>query len=61
MYRCYFDRNKHYVSYVSLMSLMSLNVPLILIVREVIFFYAGKTHNRPFRGVFRGGQDFFDP
>ncbi len=38
----------------------SINVPLILIVREVIF-YAGKTHNRRFRGVFRGGQDFFDP
>jgi hypothetical protein len=25
--------------------------------REIVF-YAGKTHNRPFRGVFRGGKDF---
>jgi hypothetical protein len=33
-----------------------INVPLILIVRKVIFF-AAKTHNRRFRG----GKDFFDP
>jgi hypothetical protein len=33
---------------------------LILIAWEVII-YAGKTHNRRFRGVFRGGQDFFLP
>ncbi len=25
------------------------------------FFYGGKTHNQWFRGVFREGQDFFDP
>jgi hypothetical protein len=25
------------------------------------FFMRAKTHNRRFRGVFRGGQDFFDP
>ncbi len=25
------------------------------------YFNAGKTHNRRFREVFRGGQDFFDP
>ncbi len=27
---------------------------------QKVIFYAGKTHDRPFRGVFRGGQDFFD-
>ncbi len=27
---------------------------------EGSFFYAGKTHNRRFRGFFEGGQDFFD-
>ncbi len=26
-----------------------------------LFFYAGKTHNRGFREVFRGDQDFYDP
>ena len=35
------------------------NVPLILKVRDVMVFYLGKTPNRPFQGVFRGGQDFF--
>ncbi len=25
------------------------------------FFYAGKTHDRPLRGVFRGSRDFFTP
>ena len=33
---------------------ITINVPLILKEREIIFFYAGKTYNRPFRGVFRG-------
>ena len=36
------------------------NAPLILIERE-FFFYAGKTRNWRFRGVFRGGQDLSDP
>jgi len=36
------------------------NAPLILKMREIIFF-AGKLHNGPFQGIFRGGQDFFDP
>jgi hypothetical protein len=35
------------------LTLGHLYVPLILKVREVLF-YAGKTHNRPFRGLFRG-------
>jgi hypothetical protein len=39
---------------------LTINVALILKVLEVIF-YADKTHNRPFQGVFRGGQDNFDP
>jgi hypothetical protein len=25
------------------------------------FFFAGKLHNGPFLGIFRGGLDFFDP
>ncbi len=29
-------------------------------MREIIFF-AGKLLYRPFRGIFWGGQDFFDP
>ena len=29
-------------------------------MRDIIFF-AGKLHNGPFQGIFRGGQDFFDP
>ena len=33
---------------------------LILIVREVIF-HPGKTHNRRFRGVFRGSKTFLIP
>jgi hypothetical protein len=36
------------------------NAPLILKMRDIIFF-AGKLHNGPFQGIFRGGQDFFDP
>jgi hypothetical protein len=28
---------------------------------DILSFYAGKTRNLPFRGVFQGGQDFFDP
>jgi hypothetical protein len=30
-------------------------------VREIIFFFAGKTHNGTIRGIFRGGRDLFDP
>ena len=37
---------------------LTINAPLILQVREVIF-YAGKTYNGAFRGVFRGSLDFF--
>jgi hypothetical protein len=37
-----------------------IDAPLILIVREVIF-YADITHNLQLRGVFRGGQAFFNP
>ncbi len=29
-------------------------------MRDIIFF-AGKLHNGSFQGIFRGGQDFFDP
>ena len=29
-------------------------------VREVIFFYAGKTLYQPFQGIFHGDLDFFD-
>jgi hypothetical protein len=36
-------------------------VPLILKVLEIIFFFWGKTYNRAFLGVFRGGLDLFDP
>jgi hypothetical protein len=31
---------------------VNINVPLFLEVRDFMFFYAGKTHNQPFRGVF---------
>jgi len=37
---------------------LTINVQLILIVQEVIFLCG---QNRQFRGVFREGQDFFDP
>jgi hypothetical protein len=37
------------------------NAPLILKIREIIFFVLGKLHNGPFLGIFRGGLDFFDP
>ncbi len=43
-----------------LRALLTINAPLILIMRDIIFF-AGKLHNGPFQGMFRGGQDFFDP
>ena len=35
-----------------------INVTLILQVCGIIF-YAGKTYNHPFRGLFKGAQDFF--
>jgi hypothetical protein len=38
----------------------TINAPLILKMWDIIFF-AGKLHNGPFQGIFRGGQDFFDP
>jgi hypothetical protein len=41
-------------------SSLTINAPLILKMRDIIFF-AGKLHNGPFQGIFRGGQDFFDP
>jgi hypothetical protein len=41
-------------------AVLTINAPLILKMREIIFF-AGKLHNGPFQGKFRGGQDFFDP
>ncbi len=37
------------------------NVPLILKCCDVIFVYAGKSHNCIVLGVLRGGLDFFDP
>ncbi len=40
---------------------LTINAPLILKMRDIIFFFAGKLHNGPFQGIFRGGQDFFDP
>ncbi len=40
---------------------ITLNEPLFLIVWGGYFFYAVKTHNRGFRGVFRGDKDFYDP
>jgi hypothetical protein len=39
---------------------LTINAPLILKMRDIIFFFAGKLHNGPFQGIFRGGQDFFD-
>ena len=36
--------------------LITINAPLILKMRDIIFFFAGKLHNRPFQGIFRGGQ-----
>ena len=39
-------------------SILTINVTLILQVRGIIF-YAGKTYDNPFRGLFRGPQDFF--
>ncbi len=41
--------------------ILTIDVPLILIVSCGRFFYAGKTHNRRFQGVYREGEDFFDP
>jgi hypothetical protein len=41
--------------------MLTINAPLILKMRDIIFFFAGKLHNGPFQGIFRGGQDFFDP
>jgi hypothetical protein len=40
--------------------MLTINVPLILKVRKN-FFFAGKTYNGAFRGVFPGGRDLFDP
>jgi hypothetical protein len=40
---------------------ITINAPLILKMRDIIFFFAGKLHNGPYQGIFRGGQDFFDP
>ncbi len=37
----------------------NINAPLILKIRDIFFW--GKPHNGPFLGIFRGGQDFFDP
>jgi hypothetical protein len=38
-------------------SILTINVPLILIVREIIFIFAGKIHNGAFRGIsIRSGQ-----
>ncbi len=39
---------------------ITINATLFLIALEV-FFHAGKTLYRRFRGVFREGIDFFDP
>jgi hypothetical protein len=36
-------------------SVVTFNAPLILKMRDIIFF-AGKLHNGPFQGIFRGGQ-----
>jgi hypothetical protein len=41
----------------SVLEILTINVPLILKVREVIFFFAGKTYN----GTFRGGRDLYNP
>ncbi len=40
--------------------IITINVPLIMKMREIIFF-AGKLLYEPFLGIFWGGQDFFDP
>ena len=38
------------------------NAPLIFEnLRYYFFLVLGKLHNVPFQGIFRGGQDFFDP
>ncbi len=39
--------------------ILTINVPLILKVRNIIFF-VGKTYNGAFHGVFREGQDLSD-
>jgi hypothetical protein len=41
-------------------NLLTINIQLILKVREIIFF-AGKTHNGAFKGIFLGGRDLVDP
>ncbi len=35
-------------------------MPLILKVREIIFYFVGKTHNGAFWGILRGRRDLFD-
>jgi hypothetical protein len=40
---------------------IAINAPLILKVRDIIFFFAGKKYNGAFRGIFQGGRDVFDP
>ncbi len=57
MYAGLETRKKNFLSFDSVLFL-TINVPLILKVREV-YCYAGKTQNKPFWGVFRGAQDFF--
>jgi hypothetical protein len=38
------------------------NAPLILKIRDIIFFLVlGKLHNGPFLGLFRGALNFFEP
>ncbi len=41
-------------------AVITINAPLILKMRDIIFF-AGELHNGPFQEIFQGGQDFFDP
>jgi hypothetical protein len=47
--------------YMRFLHIITINAPLILKMRDIIFFFAGKLYNGPFQGIFRGGQDFFDP
>ena len=41
-------------------SCISVNVQLILTMRDIIFFFAGKLRHWALQGIFRGGHAFLD-
>jgi hypothetical protein len=47
---CFYGPFTGYFNFFTIGKSVTINVPVMLKVREVIF-YAGKTHNRPFRGI----------